>query len=122
MKHPVFHFDMSTAKHMNEEQLLEELNEKLHTYELVFGRGETEKNINQRLAGIVRRSVEQTGAEAVIIIDEYDAPLLDVMNDRERLIPMRQIMRNFRTYPCFLSSPRSAGSPNRNLSVFSLSR
>lgn len=80
---------------MNEEQLLEELNEKLHTYELAFGRGETEKNINQRLAGIVRRSVEQTGAEAVIIIDEYDAPLLDVMNDRERLIPMRQIMRNF---------------------------
>lgn len=122
VKHPVFHFDMSTAKHMNEEQLLEELNEKLHTYELVFGRGETEKNINQRLAGIVRRSVEQTGAEAVIIIDEYDAPLLDVMNDRARLIPMRQIMRNFRTYPCFLSSPRSAESPNRNLSVFSLSR
>lgn len=80
---------------MNEEQLLEELNEKLHTYELAFGRGETEKNINQRLAGIVRRSVEQTGAKAVIIIDEYDAPLLDVMNDRERLIPMRQIMRNF---------------------------
>lgn len=95
VKHPVFHFDMSTAKHMNEEQLLEELNEKLHTYELAFGRGETEKNINQRLAGIVRRSVEQTGAKAVIIIDEYDAPLLDVMNDRERLIPMRQIMRNF---------------------------
>ena len=95
VKHPVFHFDMSTAKHMNEVQLLEELNEKLHTYELAFGRGETEKNINQRLAGIVRRSVEQTGAKAVIIIDEYDAPLLDVMNDRERLIPMRQIMRNF---------------------------
>lgn len=95
VKHPVFHFDMSTAKHMNEEQLLEELNEKLHTYEQAFGRGETEKNINQRLAGIVRRSVEQTGAKAVIIIDEYDAPLLDVMNDRERLIPMRQIMRNF---------------------------
>lgn len=95
VKHPVFHFDMSTAKHMNEEQLLEELNEKLHTYELAFGRGETEMNINQRLAGIVRRSVEQTGAKAVIIIDEYDAPLLDVMNDRERLIPMRQIRRNF---------------------------
>ena len=95
VKHPVFHFDMSTAKHMNEEQLLAELNEKLHTYELVFGREETEKNINQRLAGVVRRSVEQTGARAVIIIDEYDAPLLDVMNDRERLVPMRQIMRNF---------------------------
>ena len=95
VKHPVFHFDMSTAKHMNEEQLLEELDKKLDAYERIYGRGEKDVRVNQRLEGLVHRSVEQTGARAVIIIDEYDAPLLDVMNDRERLIPMRQIMRNF---------------------------
>ena len=95
VKHPVFHFDMSTAKHMNEEQLLEELDKKLYAYERIYGRGEKDVRVNQRLEGLVHRSVEQTGAKAVIIIDEYDAPLLDVMNDRERLISMRQIMRNF---------------------------
>ena len=95
VKHPVFHFDMSTAKHMNEEQLLEELDKKLDAYERIYGRGKKDVRVNQRLEGLVHRSVEQTGEKAVIIIDEYDAPLLDVMNDRERLVPMRQIMRNF---------------------------
>lgn len=95
VKHPVFHFDMSTAKHMNEEQLLGELDRKLGAYEQIYGRGEKDIRVNQRLEGLVQRSVEQTGEKAVIIIDEYDAPLLDVMNDKRKLVPMRQIMRNF---------------------------
>lgn len=94
-KHPVFHFDMSTAKHLNEEQLLEELDKKLYEYELIYGRGEKDINPNQRLEGLVHRAFEQTGQQAVIIIDEYDAPLLDVMNDKGKLPAIRQIMRNF---------------------------
>lgn len=80
---------------MNEEQLLDELDKKLYVYEQVYGRGEKDLNVNQRLEGLVWRAAEKTGEKAVIIIDEYDAPLLDVMNDKERLPKMRQIMRNF---------------------------
>ena len=94
-KHPVLHFDMSTAKHMSESQLLSELNIKLLDYERIYGKVAAETEINQRFAGLVQRAVAQTGEKAVVIIDEYDAPLLDVMNDREKLSPMRQIMRNF---------------------------
>ena len=94
-KHPVFHFDMSTAKHLDEEKLLSELNLKLLEYEHIYGKVSEETEINQRFLGLIHRAVEQTGEKAVIIIDEYDAPLLDVMNDQERLAPMRQIMRNF---------------------------
>lgn len=94
-RHPVFHFDMSSAKHKDEAQLLEELDKKLYVYEQVYGRGEKDVNVNQRLEGLVTRSFEQTGERAVIIIDEYDAPLLDVMNDKQRLEPLRQIMSNF---------------------------
>ena len=94
-KHPVFHFDMSSAKHKDEAQLLEELDKKLYVYEQVYGRGEKDVNVNQRLEGLVTRSFAQTGERAVIIIDEYDAPLLDVMNDKQRLEPLRYIMRNF---------------------------
>ena len=94
-KHPVFHFDMSTAKHCDEEKLLSELNLKLLAYERIYGKVAEETEVNQRFLGLVHRAVEQTGEKAVIIIDEYDAPLLDVMNDQERLDPMRQIMRNF---------------------------
>ena len=94
-KHPVFHFDMSTAKHMNEEQLLSELNIKLNAYEKIYGKADDEIFTNQRLEGLVHRAFEQTGEQAVLIIDEYDAPLLDVMNDKVRLPSLRQIMRNF---------------------------
>ena len=93
--HPVFHFDMSSAKHKDEAQLLEELDKKLYVYEQIYGRGEKDMNVNQRLEGLVTRSFEQTGERAVIIIDEYDAPLLDVINDKTRLEPLRYIMRNF---------------------------
>ncbi len=97
VKHPVFHFDMSTAKHMDEEQLLRFLDYKLSYYETVYGRDVQIEavDVNARLEFLVKAAVGQTGEKAVIIIDEYDAPLLDVMNDSERLPKMRQIMRNF---------------------------
>ena len=96
-KHPVFHFDMSTAKHLNEEQLLRTLGYKLGEYEKIFGKDASisENDINARFERLIKVAVKQTGEKAVVIIDEYDAPLLDVMNDRQRLAPMRQIMRNF---------------------------
>lgn len=96
-RHPVFHFDMSTAKHLNEEQLLRTISYKLEEYEITFGKDDhlSEDDIHARFERLIKVAVEQTGEKAVIIIDEYDAPLLDVMNDQERLIPMRQIMRNF---------------------------
>lgn len=94
-QHPVLYFDMSTAKHMTATPLLEEMDKKLYEYEQTYGRGVKDVNINQRLEGLVHRATEQTGEKAVIIIDEYDAPLLDVTNDREQIQPMRQIMRNF---------------------------
>ena len=96
-KHPVFHFDMSTAKHLDEEQLLRTLGYKLSAYENAFGKDESisEGDVNARFERLVKVAAEKTGEKAVVIIDEYDAPLLDVMNDQQRLAPMRQIMRNF---------------------------
>ena len=96
-KHPVFHFDMSTAKHVNEEQLLRALDYKLGEYETQWGSDPKINwiDVNSRLEFLVKASYEQTGEQAVLIIDEYDAPLLDVMNDKVRLPSLRQIMRNF---------------------------
>ena len=95
--HPVFHFDMSTAKHMTEEQLVRNLGYKLTEYERDYGNDPeiARDDVNARLERLIKEAVDKTGEKAVIIIDEYDAPLLDVMNDEGRLVPMRQIMRNF---------------------------
>ena len=95
VKHPVLHFDMSTAKHMDVKGLLSELDLKLTEYERIYGRDEKAVNSNQRLQSLVKRAYEQTGQKVVLLIDEYNAPLLDVVHEKENLKPLRQTMQNF---------------------------
>ena len=95
VKHPVLHFDMSGAKHFDVEGLLGYLDFILRPYEKLYGKGEGENTPNTRLMGIVERAHAKTGQKAVIIIDEYDAPLLDVVHEKENLNPLRLIMQNF---------------------------
>ena len=95
VKHPVLHFDMSGAKHFDADALNNYLNLELLPYEKLYGKGESEIYPNERLEGIVKRAYEQTGEKAVVIIDEYDAPLLDVVHEKENLQSLRRIMQNF---------------------------
>ena len=93
--HPVLHFDMSMAKHMEIEQLESMLNLQLLGYENIYGKVEAEKGLNNRLAGIIQRAFMKTGQRTVILIDEYDAPLLDVVHEEKTLPVLRNVMRNF---------------------------
>ena len=95
VKHPVLHFDMSGAKHVDANLLNSYLNLQLLQYEKIYGKGEGENAPNERLIGLVTRAYEQTGEKVVVIIDEYDAPLLDVVHEKENLKTLRQIMQNF---------------------------
>ena len=93
--HPVLHFDMSGAKHFDAESLKGYLDYILLPYEKIYGKGESEDTPNKRLDGIVKRAYEKTGQKAVVIIDEYDAPLLDVVHEKDNLSELRLIMQNF---------------------------
>ena len=95
VKHPVLHFDMSGAKHMDAKDLEGYLDFILRPYEKLYGKEEWEDTPNKRLMGLVERANEQTGKKVVVIIDEYDAPLLDVVHERENLQTLRFIMQNF---------------------------
>ena len=95
IKHPVLHFDMSTAKHCTEEDLKSELNFKLSLYEDVYGRRDDATNLNQRFEYLVKAAYEKTGQKVALIIDEYDTPLLDVVHEEQNLAALRRIMQNF---------------------------
>ena len=95
VKHPVLHFDMSGAKHFDAESLKGYLDFILLPYEKIYGKGEGEDTPNKRLMGLVERACEQTGQKVAVIIDEYDAPLLDVVHEKENLQKLRLIMQNF---------------------------
>ena len=86
---------MSMAKHMEKEQLESMLNLQLLNYENIYGKVEAETGLNDRLSGIIQRAYKQTGLPVVILIDEYDAPLLDVVHEEKTLPVLRNVMRNF---------------------------
>ena len=94
--HPVLHFDMSAAKHMDVAMLEEYLDYMLRPYEKLYGiEEETDKKPNIRFANIVKAAYEHTHQKVVLIIDEYDAPLLDVVHEEQNLAALRRIMQNF---------------------------
>ena len=95
VKHPVFHFDLSGAKHMTIEQLERYLADMLEEQETIWGYKTHQVDANLRLKDLVKKAYEKTGEKAVVIIDEYDAPLLDVVHEKENLQPLRRIMQNF---------------------------
>jgi len=103
-KYPVLHFDMSGAKHMDAKRLQNMLNLQLVEYEDIYGKGKDEFESNDRLKGLIKRAYEQTKQRVVVLIDEYDAPLLDVLSDEEALKANRNVMRNFYS-PLKLSDP-----------------
>ena len=93
--YPVIRFDMSLGKHMDKEQLEYFLGDQLAEYENQYGIVQTAKTTNVRLWHLVKAAYEQTQRQVVVLIDEYHAPLLDVVHEERSLPLLRQVMRNF---------------------------
>lgn len=95
VKHPVLHFDMSAAKHMDKDMLERYLADMLTDQEAVFGYKSEKLDPNIRLKDLVVTANRLTGRKVVLIIDEYDAPLLDVVHEELNLVALRRAMQNF---------------------------
>ena len=94
-QYPVLHFDLSGAKHLPPQGVQDELGLLLNNYEKAYDSNPMESTPGMRLAGLVNRAYEQTGKQVAVIIDEYDAPLLDVLHEDEQLKQMREVMQEF---------------------------
>ena len=93
--HPVLHFSMAGGKHMEKDALESYLDFVLSNNEKFFGVKTEATPPNVRLTKLIRAVYEQTGKKVVLLIDEYDAPLLDVVHEEENLTALRNVMRNF---------------------------
>ena len=95
-EYPMLHFDMSRAKHVDKEKLNEYLVWQLRGYNEKYGLTKNnDAEVNIQLADLIKRACEQTGRQVVVLIDEYDAPLLDGMHEEENLPALRNVMHNF---------------------------
>lgn len=95
VQYPVLHLDLSGAKHMDPQGVRDELSRLLDKMETVYGVNPKETTPGMRLAGLIDRAYAQTGKQVVVLIDEYDAPLLDVLHEGEQLKEMREVMQEF---------------------------
>ena len=94
-EYPVLHFSMADGKHMEKEQLERYLLSALEEQEKRFGITADEPDTNVRLKNLIASVYEKTGKQVVVLIDEYDAPLLDVVHEDTQLPVLRYVMRNF---------------------------
>ncbi len=112
-EYPVLHFDMSLGKHMEKAQLERYLLYLLVNNERKYGITTLTDGVaeamgldpslgigafldpNIRLTNLIQTLYEKTGKRVVVLIDEYDAPLLDTAHEDAELNELRNVMRNF---------------------------
>ena len=95
MEYPVLHFDMSGFKNCDIKYFPEKFDMQLEDYEEKYGIEHSKETPGNRLTTLIKTARRKTGKKLVIIIDEYDAPLLDVLHDKKKLDAVRTIMQEF---------------------------
>ncbi len=79
LEYPVFHFSFASSNYTQPGTLDTVINKQLSDYEKVYGRDPELHDYALRLKDLVRAAHEKTGRRAVVLIDEYDKPMLDVL-------------------------------------------
>lgn len=94
-KYPVLHLDLNASQYRKEEDLLQMLNVALVEWEKTYGRESQETTPSTRFAGIIRRAYKKTGKKVVILVDEYDKPLVMNIDDEKQQDTFRDILKAF---------------------------
>lgn len=94
-KHPIFHIDLNTANFREKDSLYTILNDYLTTWESKYGTRESEATLALRFKGVIARAAEKEGCGVVILIDEYDKPILQTLRDPELQAEHRAQLKAF---------------------------
>lgn len=78
-QYPVFHIDFSTGNYLNDGVLEDVLSDNLTEWETQYEVAKTSNDLGLRFQKVLRAAHEKTGLGAVVLIDEYDKPILDVI-------------------------------------------
>lgn len=94
-KYPIFHIDLNTANFREKDSLYTVLNDYLTTWECKYGTRESEATLALRFKGVIARAAEKEGCCVVILIDEYDKPILQTLRDPELQAEHRAQLKAF---------------------------
>ena len=93
--YPIFHMDLNTEKYDTRESLDSILNFTLEQWEQQYGTAPSETTFALRFRGLIERAYKQTGQRVVILIDEYDKPMLQAIGNEELQKEFRNTMKAF---------------------------
>ena len=95
MEYPVLHLDLNTQKYDTPKALLDVLEENLEKWEEIYGSSEKEIGVARRFNGVIERAAEKTGRNVVVLIDEYDKPMLQAIGNEELMTEYRNTLKAF---------------------------
>ena len=94
-QYPVLHLDLNARKYETAADLVAMLNQYLEKWELLYGSEKKDRSPEERFAYIIEQACIQTGKQVVVLIDEYDKPLLQAILDESLLDEYRKILKAF---------------------------
>ena len=93
--YPVLHLDLNARNYINREALISELNRHLEQWEKLYGDEFKNRTVEERFLQVIRKAYEKTGKRAVVLVDEYDKPLLQAIDDKFLQDEYRSILKSF---------------------------
>jgi hypothetical protein len=94
IQYPVLHFDLGRVKEFTIDDLRLALNDMLNENEEPYGIT-TSGTPGRRLNLLISEAYRKTGQRVVLLIDEYDGPMMDVLHQPDKLQEVRKVMREF---------------------------
>ena len=95
IKYPILHLDLNTQKYDTPESLEDKLNRTLVEWEKQYGAEPAENSLAMRFEGIIQRAYTQTGQRVVILVDEYDKPMLQAIGNEALQKSFRETLKAF---------------------------
>ncbi len=93
--YPVLLLDLNAQRYDSVDSLTSILNDTLCEWERLYGTQESETTLSLRFKGVIQRAAEKTGRNVVVLIDEYDKPMLQAIHNKELQSSYRNILKAF---------------------------
>ena len=94
-KYPVLHFTMSGLKNVTVPEAKSKLESLIRGYEKIYGKDPLVVTPGDRFRDLIHNAATQAGEKVVVILDEYDSPIMRLMYDKEEREAMRSMLREF---------------------------
>ena len=93
--YPVLHLDLTGSRYMYVKDLLENLSQHLRKWELLYGVTEVAEDPSARFRAVIDAAYAKTGQKVVILIDEYEKPIIDNIDNPELMEQFRRELQGF---------------------------